>query len=119
MGVLSVSFPKRPGNQCSSPIDFSSISFADMQHFFTIQCHYFSNPAIFLAIFNFMLIKRHDIMAYNLESHIIAKKMFWHATTTCALFSLMTDLINLGPFVLTEEPCPVITFSRSAFKSIV
>ena len=41
--------------------------------FFVIQCHYFSNPAIFLAIFSFTLITRH-VMACNLESHTIAIK---------------------------------------------
>ena len=46
---------------------------ADMLHFFTIQFHYFSKPAIFLAIFSFTLITCH-IMASNLESHAIAIK---------------------------------------------
>ena len=55
---------------------YFNISSADMLHIFTIQFHYFSNPAIFLAIFSFMLITCH-IMASNSESHAIAIKFYF------------------------------------------
>ena len=58
-----------------------------------IQCHSFSNPAIFLAIINLMLITGHNIMACNLESHAIAIKCCFGMWQTHVVFSLMTGLM--------------------------
>ena len=73
---LPVCFLKHPCKQCNSPLDITDqfYKFADMLHFFIIQCHYFSNPAIFFAIFNFLLITCHSIIVCDLESHTIAIK---------------------------------------------
>ena len=69
-----ICFLKHPFKQCRSPLDISSMSLQNCYIFLMIQCHYFFNPAIFLAIFNFTLIVYHNVMAFNLELHTIAIK---------------------------------------------
>ena len=70
---LPACFLKDPWKQCSSPLDMSSIRSGTCYIFSRFNV-IISNPAIFLAIFNFPLITNHNIMAADLESHTIAIK---------------------------------------------
>ena len=92
LNILPASFLKHPCKQCSSPLNISSIRLETCYIFSQFNV-IISKPAIFLPIFNFMLITRHDIMVCNLEWYVLKYKMFfWCAATTCVGFSLMTGL---------------------------
>ena len=69
--LLSACFLKHPCKQCSTHLDINSISL-EICYIFSRFNVIVSNPATFLATFNFTLIIRHNIMVYDLELHAIA-----------------------------------------------
>ena len=90
--TLPVCFLKHPCKWCSSPLVISSISLETC--FVFLQFHVIiSNPAIFLPIFNSMLITCHNIMVwFGIPCHNNTM-LFWCAATTYVVFSLMTGLL--------------------------
>ena len=90
---LPVCFLKHPCKQCSSPLNIGSVRL-ETCHIFSRFSVIISKPAIFLAIFNFTLITRHNITACDLKfrRRHSNKMLFWCVATTRAAFSLMTGL---------------------------
>ena len=81
-----VGFLKHPCEQCSSLLDISSVSLETCYSFLRFDVIIF-HSAIFLPIFNFTIITRHNVMTCDLESHNIAINVVWACDNhTCGVF---------------------------------
>ena len=81
-----VGFLKHPCEQCSSLLDISSVSLETCYSFLRFDVIIF-HSAIFLPIFNFTIITRHNVMTCDLESDNIAINVVLACDNhTCGVF---------------------------------